>query len=99
MPGSWLCQRVMRVVLSLSAVALFAAVAIPHDHDQAAHSHPAQSCRACKLQEGFSAAPTATSVIRPVQAHVFSPVLRSKESPRAVPVLEYASPRAPPRLA
>lgn len=89
----------MSVVLSLSAVALFVAVAIPHDHSQAAHSHPARSCRVCKLQDGFSATPPATLVIQALQATVFSPVLRSKESPRAVPVLARASPRAPPRLA
>ena len=57
-------QRLVSVALGAAAAALFVAVAIPHHHnDGAPSSHRAESCRACKIQEGFSAVSSVKAVL------------------------------------
>jgi len=54
------------VVLGASALALALAVVVPHHHDATSASHHGQPCRACKIHDGFSAAPaSAVEIPRP----------------------------------
>lgn len=56
-----LVQRVAKAALILSAAAVFVAVAFPHAHNGATHRQ--ESCRACKIQDGFSAAQPARALV------------------------------------
>lgn len=97
MKSGGITQRLLRAALVVSAVALFVAVAFPHAHNTPS-SHRAESCRACKIQEGFSAAPPAAEVLV-VQPSSF--VFLSAKAPKvfhAEGALSLNSPRAPPHL-
>ncbi len=87
-------QQVVKAALCFSATALFVAVAFPHHHD--ASTHRQESCRACKIQDGFSAAKPARVVValRPVPV-VFAQ-LPTLEAPRLGVVDRLHTPRAPP---
>jgi hypothetical protein len=45
-----------RAIIGFCAAAFLVAVVVPHVHADPAHAHPGQVCRACKIQDGFSAA-------------------------------------------
>ncbi len=87
-----------RVLVGLCAAWLFFAVAVPHVHAASDHSHQQSACRACKLQDGFSATPQAA----PVHALPVSPVavvaVPGRETVRALFVTHHFSSRAPPTL-
>ncbi len=92
---STMCSRALAAVF---AATLFFAVAVPHVHADASHSHHTQACRACKLHEGFSATPpvlstSLASTAPPARAH--TPAV---DAPRTVRLTPYAPPRAPPAL-
>lgn len=91
-----LVQQLISVALSTVAAALFVAVAIPHHHnDGTPSSHRAESCRACKIQEGFSAAPSPQTVL-PVKAEPVAFIFPLKQSLAAQPVVFSPTGRAPP---
>ncbi|MBI2104534.1 MAG: hypothetical protein HYT90_02980 [Candidatus Omnitrophica bacterium] len=50
-----IAQRIRTLMLGACALAFALAVAVPHQHDPSSVSHPAHQCRACKIQDGFSA--------------------------------------------
>ena len=87
-----------RVFVGLCAAGLFFAMAVPHIHAASDHSHQQSACRACKIQDGFSATPQAASV----QALPVSPVsavaVPRRETARALFVTRHFSSRAPPTL-
>src|SRR5262245_12726746 len=85
------------IAASLAAAALFAVVSLPHRHESAA-THRTESCRACKIQEGFSA--QAPAAVQPLLAQLlvaFASVLLI-QVPRLEPVYSQSQPRAPPQL-
>ena len=89
-------QRLVRVVLVVSAVVLTSTVTLLHQHDKSLLSHHTQSCRVCKIQESFSATTTAAPFSQPVLlgavARVPSLIDRSP-----IPLFLYtAAPRSPP---
>jgi len=90
-------QRVAGAVLGVTAAALFLAVAIPHYHDGAA-AHPTKTCRACKIQDGFSATPPSTqpAVVQPVLFQVAHG--STADASRAGVLIVSLAPRAPPVL-
>ncbi len=89
-------QRVLAVALSFSAAALLIAVGLPHQHDGSAATHPAQSCRACKIQDGFAAAPSSHHA-SPLSA---LPAARTPQNASRIPHADVTvrpfAPRAPP---
>ena len=96
-PSAFL-TRVLRVSLALSAIAIALAVGLPHHHDKTASSHEPSSCRVCKIQEGFSAAPgTATVAPQPVAA-VAIECDRPLETSRSIQPHTLHASRAPPTL-
>lgn len=94
-----LLQRLSRCLTGIVAAALLAVVAVPHVHADGASHHESQTaCRACKLQDAFSAkTPEAAPQLIPAAASFAAP-----EPARTVwapaPVLTPASPRAPPAV-
>jgi hypothetical protein len=99
MNRQYLFQRASRFLVGVVAAALLAAVAVPHVHaDGDGAHHPQTTCRACKLQDGFTAkAPSAPAV--PLAAPTVVASLQIAQSAViASPALCSASPRAPPAL-
>lgn len=92
-----LLQRLSRAVLIASTAALLFAVAFPHIHGFAS-SHREESCRACKIQEGFSAsAPVAEAL--PVQSDLrVAALLDPIQAPCLDKVYARYAPRSPPSL-
>lgn len=91
-------RTLQRMLVGVCAAALFFAVAVPHVHASADHSHPPSACRACKLQDSFSAATSAEPVnLLPVVQVVAASILL-EDAPRVVLLTPQAPPRAPPAL-
>jgi len=86
------------VLAGLSALTLVLAIVLPHHHDRSAGSHPESTCRACRIQEGFTATPVTTPVVSVQPLLVVSTLRGPSQAPRVHVVLRYASPRAPPTL-
>jgi len=88
--------RLTRVLITLSAAALLFAVAVPHSHDGTSASHPQHACRACKIQDGFSATPASPA---PLSEAVLPAARRATEvrtAPCASATLLPPPSRAPP---
>lgn len=92
-------KRVQKFILALTVLAFGLAVGIPHAHLDAAHSHPAQTCRACKIQDGFSAAPAPPALAALPRAPFEALRATGYASPRLISVVRLAPSRAPPVLA
>ena len=92
-----LVQGLLRAVLTVSVAALFFAVAFPHVHN-AASAHREESCRACKIQEGFSAAAPAASVVVVQPLPVVLLHIASIETPCFEHDNRLNAPRAPPQV-
>lgn len=92
-------KRMLKVVFGATALAFALAVGVPHVHADASHSHPAQTCRACKIQDGFSAAPASPAIAALPQAPVGTLYSLSYQSPHFRSVVRLAPSRAPPVLA
>ena len=86
------------VALSVSAAVLLAAVGLPHHHDGAMASHPAQSCRVCKIQEDGAAAPAVFTLPQDLTVIVAGCAVCRSTPPRAALVVRRSIPRAPPAL-
>lgn len=94
-----LVRRLTSFALGLSAAAFFVAVSVPHHHnDGTPSSHRAESCRACKIQESFSAAPSA-KVVLPVKAEPVAFLFPLKQHLAAQTVVFSPTGRAPPVIA
>lgn len=91
-----LVQRALPAALSISALALFVATAVPHHHETASVSHQTQPCRACKIQEGFTATPPAAAVTSVQPDLVGRSSLPVLQAPDVRFVNRAVSPRAPP---
>ena len=91
-------RGLLTVVLSLSAAALFVAVAVPHYHGTWSASHPESTCRACRIQESFAATPAAPVLAAAPPAPVDVCSFRPSPAPRAGVAFRSVSPRAPPAL-
>lgn len=96
MKSGSLLQRLLQAALITSAAALFVVVAFPHVHG-AATSHRTESCRACKIQEGFSAETPAGKAAVIHSASLFQAVITPVEAPCLDRVAHASSPRAPPQ--
>jgi len=94
-----LIPRIIKAWLCVSVVALAVAVTVPHRHDQSPFSHRAEQCRACKIQDGFSAAPTSPLVVQLPHVWVAAASLVRSNVPRSASLVHLPSPRAPPALA
>ncbi|MDP3722662.1 MAG: hypothetical protein Q8R91_04095 [Candidatus Omnitrophota bacterium] len=94
-----LIPRIIKAWLCVSVVALAVAVTVPHRHDQSPFSHRAEQCRACKIQDGFSAAPPRPLVIQLPHLRVAATSLVRAHAPRSTSPVHLPSPRAPPALA
>jgi hypothetical protein len=91
-------RTLQRMLVGVCAAALFFAVAVPHVHTDPPHAHPGQTCRACKLQDGFSAAPSAEPVNLLPVVQVAAASILLEDAPRVVLLTPQAPPRAPPAL-
>jgi hypothetical protein len=91
-------SRLGQALAGLTAAAFLFAVAVPHYHDGGSHAHPTKTCRACKIQDGFVAAPPAAPpvALRPVLFHLAH--LSAADAPRGVGVMLSLAPRAPPTV-
>lgn len=87
-----------RVLLGLFAAALCFAVAVPHVHAGADRSHQQSACRACNLQDGFSATPQAAPVRALPSVPVAAVALPGRDTARALVVTRHVFSRAPPLL-
>ena len=90
-------QRLSRAVLIFSAAALFFAIAFPHVHD-AASTHREESCRACKIQESFSAAAPAAAALPIQSAFSIVATIDPVEAPSLDRVDSLYAPRSPPAV-
>ncbi len=90
-------RQLTRFVLTLSAGVFFFAVAFPHVHT-ATTGHREESCRACKIQESFSAAaPAAVALPVPLAFNVVATIdLIEASSLDSVDSLH--APRSPPAI-
>ena len=91
-------RTLQRVLIGLCAAGLCFAVAVPHVHTASDHSHQQSACRACKLQDGFSATPQAASVHALPVSPVAAVAVPGRETARALFVTRHFSSRAPPPL-
>ncbi|MBI4343050.1 MAG: hypothetical protein HY599_06755 [Candidatus Omnitrophica bacterium] len=92
-------RRLLAPVLALGTAAVLLAVGLPHRHSHnASASHPAQSCRVCKVQETFSATPPSAAIRHALPMPVVCWALTPSPAFHASAVLSSASPRAPPVL-
>lgn len=98
MPRRPLFQRCLTAVLCVTAAVVLMAVAVPHHHDGASAAHPTKTCRACKIQDGFSAAPPAAQpvTVRPALLHIAH--VSAADAFRAGVLIVPLAPRAPPVL-
>lgn len=87
-----------RVLAGLFAAALFFAVAVPHVHAGTDYSHQQSACRACKLQDGFSATPQTAPVRALPSVPVAAVAVPGRETARALFVTRHVFSRAPPTL-
>src|SRR3990167_4890336 len=91
--------RLFSAAVSVMVTALLLTVSLPHHHDKTSTSHhPTQSCRLCKLNEGFSAAPSSPAVIRPALVLVARALPVRHPLPRVRLLVRRSAPRAPPVL-
>lgn len=91
-------RRVSMAAQALGAAALLMTVGLPHHHEGSAAPSPTHSCRACKIQDGFSAAPPDSQALPVLPVLVGRSSRPAYESPRAARVIRRAVPRAPPLL-
>ena len=91
-------QRVRMAAQALGAAVLLMTVGLPHHHDGSAAPSPAHACRACKIQDGFSATPPVSQALPALPALVGRPSRPAHDSPRAARVVRHAASRAPPRF-
>jgi hypothetical protein len=92
-------QQLLHAALSMGVAAMFFAATLPHRHAEGApNNHQAQSCRACKLHDGFSATPPQAGPLPEAPAREILVPLAPVEVPRTGRSLPTRSPRAPPRL-
>ena len=98
MNGSTRSQRFNAVIAGVSALALLLSVAIPHHHESSSVSHPASTCRACRIQESFAATTPVPALCAAQPVVVVVDSLRPSDAPHVDLILRVASPRAPPVL-
>lgn len=87
-----------RVIVGIGVAAFVCAATLPHHHETSSVSHQAAACRLCKIEQGWSAAPT-PSIALSVPPTVTSGVASWRTVVLArQPLLASASPRSPPVL-
>ena len=91
-------RRVSVAAQAFGAAVLLMTVGLPHHHDGSAAPSPAHACRACKIQDGFSATPPASHAVPGLPVVVMRSSWPACDSPRAARVIRRAAPRAPPFL-
>ncbi len=90
-------NSLLKAAVAVSVLALFLAVAFPHVHG-AASTHRSESCRACKIQESFSAAPPAAAALLVPSAFSLVATLDPVEAPSLDRVSSLHAPRSPPAI-
>lgn len=89
-------QPGFRALVCACAAALLFAIAVPHVHADQGPAHPNQVCRACKLQDGFSASPPSAPVSLAAAAPSAPACMPAIEAPRTTGCTPRPAPRAPP---
>ena len=91
-------RRAIGVLASVLAAALLT-VGLPHQHDHTSSaSHPAQSCRICRVQESFSATPPSSALQHLLAVSAVFRAVTPQTVVSTATVDRSTGPRAPPAL-